>query len=243
MLVALLVGCAPAPSPILDVDADGLSDAAEVHLGTDPLAPDTDRDDYTDGDEVLVGTDPTDPRDRIYRGGWPFRADKDQLPGSHRHRFEVGRPLPRWVLTDPFGDAVDLWDFYGDAPILLVATAAWCGPSNAVSAWFAGTDPIPAYAAIWPDGPDAVTRGDVRVLNVLVEDPTGEPPTLAALSAFADLYPSDRIPVLAGDSELAEDLAPPWFPAAYLLTPELVVQEGDATVESALAVLATPPSP
>ena len=42
-----------------DDDNDGLSDAAEANLGTDPLDADTDDDGVTDGDEVAGGTDPS----------------------------------------------------------------------------------------------------------------------------------------------------------------------------------------
>lgn len=46
-----------------DDDNDGLTDAEELILGTDPLDPDTDGDGVNDGVEVLAGTDPLDPLD------------------------------------------------------------------------------------------------------------------------------------------------------------------------------------
>ena len=46
---------------VMDTDGDGLSDALEAELGTDPLNADTDGDGWSDGDEVRVfGTDPLD---------------------------------------------------------------------------------------------------------------------------------------------------------------------------------------
>lgn len=39
-----------------DTDHDGLSDKAELKLGTDPKNPDTDGDELSDGQEVIVGT-------------------------------------------------------------------------------------------------------------------------------------------------------------------------------------------
>ncbi len=43
-----------------DTDGDGLPDAKEVKLGTDPTVADTDGDGYSDGEEVSAGTDPLD---------------------------------------------------------------------------------------------------------------------------------------------------------------------------------------
>ena len=49
-------------SPAVDSDHDGLSDAREAELGTDPHNPDTDGDGLTDGDEVLkYHTNPLNP--------------------------------------------------------------------------------------------------------------------------------------------------------------------------------------
>ncbi|MGH2613937.1 MAG: hypothetical protein ACRDJC_01755 [Thermomicrobiales bacterium] len=42
-----------------DEDTDGLTDAQEAELGTDPANPDTDADGLFDGPELAVGTDPT----------------------------------------------------------------------------------------------------------------------------------------------------------------------------------------
>lgn len=51
------------PSEDVDTDGDGLTDAEEEELGTDPEDEDTDGDTVSDGDEVDAGTDPEDPLD------------------------------------------------------------------------------------------------------------------------------------------------------------------------------------
>jgi len=45
----------------IDADDDGLTDKAEINIGTDPADPDSDDDGLGDGDEIVVGTDPIDP--------------------------------------------------------------------------------------------------------------------------------------------------------------------------------------
>ena len=45
----------------MDSDGDGLSDAQEVAVGSDPFNPDTDGDGFSDAAEVMAGSDPADP--------------------------------------------------------------------------------------------------------------------------------------------------------------------------------------
>jgi YD repeat-containing protein len=51
----------PGSDPNADPDGDGLTNAQEIALGTDPLNPDTDADGYPDGLEVALGSNPLDP--------------------------------------------------------------------------------------------------------------------------------------------------------------------------------------
>jgi len=69
-----------------DADGDGLSDALEQQLGTDPYDADTDGDGLIDGEEVDIGTDPLstdtdldglDDGDEIGIGTDPVNADTD----------------------------------------------------------------------------------------------------------------------------------------------------------------------
>jgi YD repeat-containing protein len=51
----------PGSDPNADPDGDGLTNAQEISLGTDPLDVDTDGDGYPDGLEVALGSDPLNP--------------------------------------------------------------------------------------------------------------------------------------------------------------------------------------
>ncbi len=75
----------------LDSDGDGLTDAEEAVIGTDPLQADSDGDTYTDYEEQLEGTDPLDPESRIYTGYWPYHPKKDFIEN------------PGWVQPCPGG--------------------------------------------------------------------------------------------------------------------------------------------
>jgi hypothetical protein len=61
----LIAGCgkdSPSVHPNTDSDGDGLTDAMEQEIGTDPFNPDTDGDGLTDGKEVNAQrTDPLNP--------------------------------------------------------------------------------------------------------------------------------------------------------------------------------------
>src|SRR5215207_7948711 len=68
----------------VDRDGDGLDDARESELGTDPLLWDTDSDEVSDGEEIAAGTDPLDPAsvpvpaDTASEGS-SFDSDADRL--------------------------------------------------------------------------------------------------------------------------------------------------------------------
>jgi hypothetical protein len=57
------LGLGFAGDALLDLDGDGLTNAEEWALGTDPLLADSDGDGAGDGEEVLAGLDPRDPGD------------------------------------------------------------------------------------------------------------------------------------------------------------------------------------
>lgn len=107
--------------PNLDSDGDGLTDAEEATLGTDPQVADTDLDGWDDGDEVDGHTDPNSATDHPYTGGWAMGACRDDLVASGNG---VGQVTADFALLDQHGDTVRLHDFC-DREVLLVGAAFW----------------------------------------------------------------------------------------------------------------------
>jgi len=94
-----------------DIDDDGVFDARELELGTDPRDADTDDDDLDDGAELAAGTDPTSPDTdedgltdgaELDFGSDPLKADTDgdDLPDSEERSRGTD---PKDVDTDGDG--------------------------------------------------------------------------------------------------------------------------------------------
>ena len=105
-----------------DTDGDGLDDYTEVNeTGTDPTVADTDGDGYDDGDEWEDNTDPLDDVDHPYAGGWPIGACRDGVQPTGDEEGDIAND---WSLPDQFGEQVRLHSFC-DRAVLLVAAAFW----------------------------------------------------------------------------------------------------------------------
>ena len=142
LVFLLLPACAPEVPLDVDSDGDGLTDAEEANLGTDPDDIDSDADGYRDGDEVTEGSDPTDPESLIYTGGWPYNADKDSLGNPPWDPIaEEGAQAPHYLAVDQYGDTVDLYDFAQQGiPVVLDVGTPWCGPCKDMAAYLATGD-------------------------------------------------------------------------------------------------------
>jgi len=121
LLLLPLAGCAADVAVDVDPDKDGLSDAVEAEIGSDPGLADSDEDGYADGDEVAAHTSPIDPADHPYAGGWTIDACRNDVASTGNGEGEVAQDFD---LPDQFGETVSLHDFC-DQVIYMVFAAFW----------------------------------------------------------------------------------------------------------------------
>lgn len=115
ILSMVLSGCGPARVDIthedkvssIDSDSDGLTDAEEEELGTDPMLSDSDSDGWTDGVEESSHTDPMDPDDHPYEGGWPIDSCRHDLIPTGMGEDDVIYDVS---LLDQYGEELRLHD-------------------------------------------------------------------------------------------------------------------------------------
>ena len=242
--VGCVVGDAEAPTPVrdtssatgsADADGDGLTDAEEAELGTDPADPDTDDDGLSDGeevnetltdpllvdtdgdtyrdpDEIHVGTSPTNPQDRIYTGYWPYNPRRDDLfdPGfSDSVYVPVGSTFGRFRGMDRFGEDVDLYDFMSQDRLVVIdgaAALAGCAPCKAVSQWLAGGADSAQLEPRFGEVRAAIDAGEISWITVLVYGAAiRTPSTLDDVVNWHRSYPNDRIPVLTDSDGVLAD--------------------------------------
>jgi peroxiredoxin len=134
----LAMGCeadAPTKDANADADADGLTDAFEAQVGTLPDQADSDGDGCSDTLEVLTHYRPLDAEDRPYQGLYPRGPRPDEAAFAEMAEtfgagFDVGQQNLNWTLTDQHGEAVELYDLYGQVVLVLIARE-WCEPCQA----------------------------------------------------------------------------------------------------------------
>ena len=227
-VTALLLGCLPAAEEetcdlVDDCDSDGLTNAEEAELGTDPNSADSDGDGFSDQDELTTGSDPTDENSGVYdSGGWPYNPNKSELgEPDWESTPSLGAQVPRFQAVDQWGNTVDLYDFAGQGvPVVLDVGTPWCGPCKAIAAYLAdgdtdhllwsqddpeveGDEYYPWWDASYEGLDQFVANGGVYWITVLFSESESHGPTTQAdCEDWHETYENDVIPVLA-DTDLA----------------------------------------
>ncbi len=221
-----------------DSDGDGVSDADEEDLGTDPDDVDSDGDGYEDGWEVDEGSDPTDADEGIYQGGWPYNPDKDDMDeGSFGSPAVVNGPVPRLIALDQYGEMVDLFDLAGaGVPMIIDLSAESCGPCQQMAAWLAGANNGFIDSAGNPLR-EAVWNGDLLWVTIMLDDMSGNPANLATLERWHDAYETPNVPVLADNNyQFTSIINPPGIPSLTYVSADftfLIIDDSNAVLNAA----------
>ncbi|MGB1698262.1 MAG: hypothetical protein ACPHK8_07670, partial [Thermoplasmatota archaeon] len=151
----------------MDYDGDGLDDADEIRLGSDPTLTDSDGDGLTDGDEVnTYGTDPADPDtdkdnlndgDEVAIGADPLNPDTDGDGIGDGN--ETGSPL----LVDTDGDGLSDWEEMEEGTNANLPDSDNDGVGDKFEV-DNGMDPMdPADGAADPDGDGVSTADELKI--------------------------------------------------------------------------------
>ncbi len=184
-----------------DTDGDGLADGEEADLGTDPASSDTDGDGYSDGDEVHAGSDPKREDDAIYRCGWPYWRDKENIEDpSFGEDAAVGGVFPRVRdARDVCNEEVHTYDFAGQGHMVVLQTTTSYtsgGPSEGIASWLSTGEDSHEYETDYAHVRAAVDEGGLHWITLMSTDDLGD------LREWDELFPHDDVAVLSDEQRL-----------------------------------------
>ncbi len=149
-----------------DADSDGISDAEEYNLGTDPNSSDSDNDSYPDSLENKVGTDPTDENSK------PTPATN--LVHHYKLNESSGTIVADAVASSPQNGTTNGsgWDHFAgsghlnldgtDDRITLPSAASLIGPTDfSVALWFKSTSSTNGYLYSQRDSTGSGFQGEI----------------------------------------------------------------------------------
>ncbi len=167
----------PGTNPNADPDGDGLTNAQEMALGTDPLNADTDGDGFSDGLEVLLATNPLDPK------SYPSIVQSSSGAASS-NLFSIRNNISPLSLVGPSPYEADS---------LVFSLLNGVTPSNAGS--------FEADSLVFSLFNGVATRSDAATSPRLSTIPGKSRTNTVALSPRVDLtYPRDGARLLAGQT-------------------------------------------
>jgi thiol-disulfide isomerase/thioredoxin len=208
-----------------DSDGDGLSDAEELALGTDPYDADSDGDGQTDGEEVANGTSPTNPYSFTYEHGDYNVGDCAEPPAAdapsganngYAASWGVGDTVANFTMQDQYGQQVHLYSFCGQH-VMLAFGAMWCGPCQSLASEVQELQDV--YG---PDG--------FQAIEILIEDTGSNTPDQTDLQDWATTFSLSSVPVLAdADQSAWASYEQDWYiPTVVHIGPDMKVLEVDS---------------
>ena len=191
-----------------DADSDGLPDAFEQQIGTDPADPDSDGDGHTDGAEHLAWFFALDATDWPYAGGYPRGPLPDVVAGEG---WDEGQVSQDWAGVDQHGEVLMLQRFYGLA-VVVVVLGEW-------------TEPLQPVAAELQAHYEASAANGLVVIALLIDglDPLDGQPDVARFVAAHGV----TFPVLADG---ARALADHYLPDSGMVLPTWTLLDRDLRV-------------
>ena len=125
----------------------------------------------------------------------------------------LGNVACNFTMIDQNGNQVDLYSFHGKI-IILDLSAMWCGPCQ--------------YAAL--DTENTVKKygaENIVYITVLIENTSGQPPSLQDLTKWSETFGIVDSPVLAGSRQWLNDsgYALSGWPTFYFISEDMIITE------------------